>query len=78
MIASPEMLPAAAGQRTHTIRLGTGMVSLPYDHPFNVAQRIAGWPLLAQRPSILPPRATPPKNDPTFRPGGGLPTAVGE
>ncbi|MFU8815678.1 MAG: LLM class flavin-dependent oxidoreductase [Pseudomonadales bacterium] len=40
MIASPEMFLAAAGERTHNIRLGTGVVSLPYHHPFNVAQRI--------------------------------------
>ncbi|MEQ8663008.1 MAG: LLM class flavin-dependent oxidoreductase [Gammaproteobacteria bacterium] len=40
VIASPEMFLAAAGQRTHTIRLGTGVVSLPYHHPFNVAQRL--------------------------------------
>jgi limonene 1,2-monooxygenase len=40
MIASPEMFLAAAGQRTHRIMLGTGVVSLPYHHPFNVAQRI--------------------------------------
>lgn len=40
MIASPEMFLAAAGQVSHTIRLGTGVVSLPYHHPFNVAQRI--------------------------------------
>jgi limonene 1,2-monooxygenase len=39
-IASPEMFLAAAGQRSHTIRLGTGVVSLPYHHPFNVAQRM--------------------------------------
>jgi limonene 1,2-monooxygenase len=39
-IASPEMFLAAAGQRTHRIRLGTGVVSLPYHHPFLVAQRI--------------------------------------
>src|SRR6186997_651308 len=39
-IASPEMFLAAAGQRTHRIRLGTGVVSLPYHHPFNVAQRM--------------------------------------
>jgi limonene 1,2-monooxygenase len=39
-IASPEMFLAAAGERTHRIRLGTGVVSLPYHHPFNVAQRI--------------------------------------
>ncbi len=40
MIASPEMFLAAAGKRTHHIRLGTGVISLPYHHPFNVAQRI--------------------------------------
>jgi limonene 1,2-monooxygenase len=40
MIASPEMFLAAAGQRSHHIKLGTGVVSLPYHHPFNVAQRI--------------------------------------
>jgi limonene 1,2-monooxygenase len=40
MIASPEMFLAAAGERSHRIRLGTGVVSLPYHHPFNVAQRI--------------------------------------
>jgi len=39
-IASPEMFLAAAGERTSNIRLGTGVVSLPYHHPFNVAQRI--------------------------------------
>ena len=40
VIASPEMFLAAAGERTHRIRLGTGVISLPYHHPFNVAQRI--------------------------------------
>ena len=40
MIASPEMFLAAAGMVTHTIKLGTGVISLPYHHPFNVAQRI--------------------------------------
>ena len=40
MIASPEMFLAAAGMVTHTIKLGTGVVSLPYHHPFNVAQRM--------------------------------------
>jgi limonene 1,2-monooxygenase len=39
-IASPEMFLAAAGQRSKHIRLGTGVVSLPYHHPFNVAQRM--------------------------------------
>jgi limonene 1,2-monooxygenase len=41
MIASPEMFLAAAGERSHRIKLGTGVVSVPYHHPFNVAQRIA-------------------------------------
>src|SRR6266849_2698678 len=40
MIASPEMFLAAAGERTKRIKLGTGVVSLPYRHPFNVAQRM--------------------------------------
>ena len=40
MIASPEMFLAAAGERTHRIMLGTGVISLPYHHPFNVAQRM--------------------------------------
>lgn len=39
-IASPEMFLAAAAQRTHRIKLGTGVVSLPYHHPFMVAQRM--------------------------------------
>jgi limonene 1,2-monooxygenase len=40
MIASPELFLAAVAEHTHNIRLGTGVVSLPYHHPFNVAQRI--------------------------------------
>ena len=40
MIASPEMFLAAAGERTKRIMLGTGVVSLPYHHPCNVAQRM--------------------------------------
>jgi len=40
MIASPEMFLAAAAERTKRIRLATGVVSLPYHHPFNVAQRM--------------------------------------
>src|SRR5260370_36580035 len=35
-IASPEMFLAAAGERTKRIKLGTGVISLPYHHPFNV------------------------------------------
>jgi len=40
MIASPEMFLAVAGDRTRRIKLGTGVVSLPYHHPYNVAQRM--------------------------------------
>jgi len=40
VIASPEIFLAAAAERTNRIKLGTGVVSLPYHHPFMVAQRI--------------------------------------
>jgi limonene 1,2-monooxygenase len=39
LIASPEIFIAAAAQRTRHIRLGSGVTSLPYHHPFLVAQR---------------------------------------
>ncbi len=41
IISSPELMIAAAAQRTKRIRLGTGVVSLPYHNPLNTAQRIA-------------------------------------
>jgi limonene 1,2-monooxygenase len=60
-IASPEMFLAAAGQVTHRIGLGTGVVSLPYHHPFNVAQRIVqldhmtrGRAIFGSGPGALP------------------------
>lgn len=37
---SPEILIAAVAQRTERIRLGTGVVSLPYHHPWLVADRM--------------------------------------
>jgi limonene 1,2-monooxygenase len=40
MIGSPEMFLAAAAERSTRIKLATGVVSLPYHHPFNVAQRM--------------------------------------
>jgi limonene 1,2-monooxygenase len=40
IIACPEMFIAAAAQRTRHIRLGTGVVSLPYHHPFTLASRM--------------------------------------
>ncbi len=61
MIASPEMFLAAAGERTHRINLGTGVVSLPYHHPFIVAQRIVqldhmtnGRAIFGSGPGALP------------------------
>jgi limonene 1,2-monooxygenase len=61
IIASPEMFLAAAAQRTHRIKLGTGVVSLPYHHPFNVAQRIVqldhmshGRAIFGSGPGALP------------------------
>src|SRR4029079_9179854 len=33
MISSPEMFLATAAKRTKRIKLGTGVVSLPYPHP---------------------------------------------
>ncbi|HUY26778.1 MAG TPA: LLM class flavin-dependent oxidoreductase [Candidatus Binataceae bacterium] len=60
-IASPEMFLAAAAERTRRIKLGTGVVSLPYHHPFHVAQRIVmldhlsrGRAMLGVGPGALP------------------------
>ncbi len=39
IIAAPELIIAAAAERTKHIKLGSGVTSLPYHHPFLVAQR---------------------------------------
>jgi len=39
LIASPELVIAAAAERTKHIKLGSGVTSLPYHHPLLVAQR---------------------------------------
>ena len=39
-IASPEIFIAAAAARTKHIKLGTGVISLPYHHPWLVADRL--------------------------------------
>ena len=39
-ISSPELFIAAVAERTRRINLGTGVVSLPYHHPFMVANRM--------------------------------------
>ena len=38
--ASPELFIASVAQRTQQIRLGTGVSSLPYHHPYMLADRI--------------------------------------
>jgi limonene 1,2-monooxygenase len=40
IISSPELFIAAAAERTKRIRLGTGVVSLPYHNPLMTANRI--------------------------------------
>ena len=40
LISSPEIFIAAAAQRTKHIKLGTGVLSLPYHHPWLVADRL--------------------------------------
>jgi limonene 1,2-monooxygenase len=61
LIASPEQFLAAAAMRTKRIRLGTGVVSLPYHHPFMVASRLVlldhlshGRAMLGVGPGALP------------------------
>lgn len=41
IIGSPELMIAAAAQRTKRIKLGTGVVSLPYHNPLTTANRLA-------------------------------------
>lgn len=60
-IASPEVFIAAAAQRTRHIKLGTGVVSLPYHHPLLVADRMVlldhltrGRTLFGVGPGALP------------------------
>ena len=40
IISSPEIFIGVAADRTKHIKLGTGVVSLPYHHPFMVANRL--------------------------------------
>lgn len=61
LVASPELLIAAVAERTTHIRLGTGVVSLPYHHPFQVAARMVqlshqtrGRVMLGAGPGQLP------------------------
>jgi alkanesulfonate monooxygenase SsuD/methylene tetrahydromethanopterin reductase-like flavin-dependent oxidoreductase (luciferase family) len=60
-IASPELMIAAAAERTTRIRLGTGVNSLSYHHPYILADRIMqldhmtrGRAMLGMGPGQLP------------------------
>jgi limonene 1,2-monooxygenase len=60
-IAAPEIFIGAAIQRTRSIKLGSGVSSLPYHHPFLVAQRFVqldhmskGRTMLGCGPGALP------------------------
>ena len=61
VIASPELFIAEAAHRTRNIKLGSGVTSLPYHHPFLVAQRFVqldhmtkGRVMLGCGPGALP------------------------
>src|SRR4051812_4837712 len=61
IIASPELFIAAAAERTRRIRLGTGVISLPYHNPLMVADRILqldhmtrGRAMIGVGPGLLP------------------------
>src|SRR5438132_248572 len=60
-IASPELMIAAAAERTRRIKLGTGVNSLSYHHPYILADRIMqldhltmGRAMLGMGPGQLP------------------------
>jgi limonene 1,2-monooxygenase len=65
VIGSPELMIAAAAEHTKRIRLGTGVVSLPYHNPLMVANRIIqldhmtmGRVMFGAGPGLLPTDAT--------------------
>lgn len=45
--AAPDLFLAAAAQRTQRLRLGHGIIPLPYHHPVQVAERIATLDILS-------------------------------
>ena len=61
IIASPELFIAAAAERTSTIKLGTGVISLPYHNPLTTANRMIqldhqtrGRAMFGVGPGLLP------------------------
>ena len=53
IIADPIMMMAAAAERTTRIKLGSGVVSLPYHHPFIVADRIVQFDHMSRGRAML-------------------------
>jgi limonene 1,2-monooxygenase len=53
IISAPEIFMAAAAQRTARIKLGTGVLSLPYHHPLIVADRMVLLDHLTRGRTIL-------------------------
>lgn len=71
-IASPELFIAHAAALTKTIKLGTGVISLPYHNPYHVADRMVqldqltrGRVMLGVGPGALPSDAYQFELDPT-------------
>ena len=50
---APEMALAKASARAHRIRLGTSVISVPFHHPFHVAERMAFLDHLTRGRAIL-------------------------
>ena len=50
---APEMVLAKAAAHAHRIRLGTSVISLPFHHPFHVAERMAFLDHLTRGRAIL-------------------------
>ena len=50
---APEMALAKASARAHQIRLGTSVISVPFHHPFHVAERMAFLDHLTRGRAIL-------------------------
>ena len=50
---APEMALAKASARAHRIRLGTSVISVPFHHPFHVAERMAFLDHLTKGRAIL-------------------------
>jgi limonene 1,2-monooxygenase len=53
LIASPELFMATAAERTRQIKLGTGVISLPYHHPLMVANRMVQLDHLTEGRAML-------------------------